>query len=108
MASNTRSNVAAGTDLFGGRGHIEGAVGYRQVRTASCKEARPSGAENLGSYNTGSTAAAPVTNIPQGRPDGLNFQRQDHLRDSCTVNGYEFGQPGCSTHGQIFQPAYPP
>ncbi len=24
-----KMNVAAGTDLFGGRGHIEGAVGYR-------------------------------------------------------------------------------
>ena len=71
-------NVAAGTDLFGGRGHIEGAVEYH-MPTACCSLPGPSSRRDWRSYNTGTTAANPVTNILHGRPDGLDVQRQHHL-----------------------------
>ena len=98
-----KAHVAAGTSLFGGRGHIEGAIGYQSQDTVR-KETRPSGAENLGSYNTGGSAAAPVTNITQAGQTvstqagkiGCNSAASG-LSLACSVNGYEFGQPGIPT-----------
>ncbi|HEY4076588.1 MAG TPA: TonB-dependent receptor [Rhizomicrobium sp.] len=99
-----KAHLTAGTSLFGGRGHIEGAIGY-QSQDGVRKEARPSGAENLGSYNTGSTAAAPVTNITQAGQT-VSTASGKITCSSCTVNGYEFGQPGIPT--PIFYGVIPP
>ena len=90
-----KANLAAGTDLFGGRGHIEGAIGY-QNQDGVLKEARPSGAENLGSYNSGNNAAAPNTNITQAGQT-VSTSAGKITCSNCTVNGYEFGQPGIPT-----------
>jgi outer membrane receptor protein involved in Fe transport len=100
-------NLAAGTDLFGGRGHVEGAVGYLN-RDGVLKEARPSGAENLGSYNTGGSAASPNTNI-------LNAGQTvstDSGKITCTTTPSAAqaaaGMKGCSVNGQEFaQPGIP-
>ena len=109
-------NLAAGTDLFGGRGHLEGAVGYTS-QDGVLKEARPSGAENLGSYNTGSTAAAPSTNIlnagqtvstASGKITCVTTPSAAQLlagMKGCSVNGQEFSQPG--TPGPIFYGVIP-
>ena len=104
-------NLAAGTDLFGGRAHIEGAMGYTS-QDGVLKEARPSGAEALGSFNTGSTAAAPSTNIlnagqtvstASGKITCVTTpsaaQAAAGMR-GCSVNGQEFSQPGIP--GPIF------
>jgi iron complex outermembrane recepter protein len=88
-------NLAAGTELFGGRGHIEGAIGY-QNQDGVRKEARPSGAENLGSFNSGSNATAPVTNITQAGQT-VSTASGKITCTSCSVNGFEFGQPGVPT-----------
>ncbi|HEY2010928.1 MAG TPA: TonB-dependent receptor [Rhizomicrobium sp.] len=88
-------DLAAGTDVFGGRGHIEGAIGY-QNQDGVRKEARPSGSENLGSFNTGSNATAPVTNITQAGQT-VSTASGKITCSSCSVNGYEFGQPGIPT-----------
>ena len=88
-------HVAAGAELFGGRGHIEGAIGY-QSQDGVLKEARPSGAENLGSYNSGSNATVPNTNITQAGQTVSTASGKIGCAN-CTVNGYEFGQPGIPT-----------
>ena len=90
-----KANLAAGTDLFGGRGHIEGAIGY-QNQDGVRKEARPSGAENLGSFNSGSNATAPVTNITQSGQT-VSTASGKITCSNCSVNGFEFGQPGVPT-----------
>jgi outer membrane receptor protein involved in Fe transport len=111
-----KANVAAGTDLFGGRGHLEGSIGYLD-RDGVLKESRPSGAENLGSYNTGGSAASPNTNIlnagqtvstsggkitctttPTAAQAALGMK-------PCSVNGQEFVQPGVP--GPIFYGVIP-
>lgn len=98
-----KATLTAGTSLFGGRGHIEGSIGYRN-QDGVRKETRPSGAENLGSYNTGGSAATPITNILQAGQTvstsagkiGCNASASG-LSLACSVNGYEFGQPGIPT-----------
>ena len=87
-----KGQVAAGTDVFGGRGHIEGALGY-QSRDGVLKPFRPSGAENLSSFNTGSNPTAPSTNIHQGGQT-VSTASGKITCSNCTVNGYEFVQPG--------------
>jgi outer membrane receptor protein involved in Fe transport len=90
-----KAHLAAGTELFGGRGHLEGAIGYQQ-QDGVRKEARPSGAEALGSFNTGANATAPVTNIINSGQT-VSTASGKITCSSCTVNGYEFGIPGVPT-----------
>ena len=90
-----KAHVAAGTELFGGRAHLEGAIGY-QSSDGVRKEARPSGAETLGSYNTGADPRAPVTNITNAGQT-VSTASGKITCSNCTVNGYEFGTPGVPT-----------
>ncbi len=92
-------NAAAGMDVFGGRGHIEGAIEYRHG-DGVLQFARPVFAVNLGAYNTGSTAAAPVTNILHAGQTVSTFSGKIGCTN-CSVNGYEFGQPGVPTPANL-------
>ena len=72
-------NVAAGTDLFGGRGHIEGAIGYINIATACCSLP--------GTYSQSdwraiilAVAQPPGDQYSPRRPDGLNVQRPYYLQ----------------------------
>jgi iron complex outermembrane recepter protein len=94
-----KMNVAAGMDLFGGRGHIEGSVEYRHG-DGVLQSARPIFAAGLAAYNTGSTAAAPVTNILHGGQTVSTFSGLITC-SNCSVNGYEFGQPGVPTPANL-------
>ncbi|HWX89478.1 MAG TPA: TonB-dependent receptor, partial [Rhizomicrobium sp.] len=96
-------HLAAGSDLFGGRGHIEGAVGY-QSQDGVLKESRPSGAEALGSYNSGANATVPITNIINAGQT-VSTASGKITCSSCTVNGQEFVQPGIP--GPIFYGVIP-
>jgi iron complex outermembrane recepter protein len=97
-------NVAAGTDLFGGRGHIEGAVQY-QHGDGVLQSARPVTAVTLASYNTGNTPNNPVTNILHGGQTNTTFSGLITCQN-CSVNGYEFGTPGVPTPANLgFIPA---
>jgi outer membrane receptor protein involved in Fe transport len=98
-----KAHLAAGTDLFGGRGHIEGAIGY-QSQDGVRKESRPSGAENLGSYNTGINATVPVTNILNAGQT-VSTASGKITCTSCSVSGQEFVQPGIP--GPIFYGVIP-
>jgi len=98
-----KAHLAAGTDIFGGRGHIEGAIGY-QNSDGVLKESRPSGAEALGSYNTGSNATAPNTNITNAGQT-VSTASGKITCSSCSVNGMEFVQPGIP--GPIFYGTIP-
>ena len=98
-----KAALAAGTDILGGRGHIEGAVSYEN-QDGVLKPFRPSGAKNLSSFNTGSNATAPVTNIEQGGQTVSTSAGKitcntaaSGLSQACSINGYEFGQPGIAT-----------
>ena len=93
-------DVAAGTDIFGGRGHIEGSVQWSAADGVR-KLDRPSGRKELGSYYTGATAALPVTNAEHAgqtvstRTGKITCTTAGSgLRLPCGVNGYEFGTPG--------------
>lgn len=98
-----KAEMAAGTDLFGGRAHILGSLQYSHADGVR-KLTRPSGAKELGSYNTGSTAAAPNTNVDHAgqtvstRAGKIGCATTNSgLRIGCSVNGYEFGVPGVPT-----------
>ncbi|HEY2008483.1 MAG TPA: TonB-dependent receptor [Rhizomicrobium sp.] len=92
-------NVAAGTDLFGGRGHIEGSVEYRHG-DGVLESARPVFSVGLGSYNTGNTPNNPVTNILHAGQTVSTFSGLITC-SNCSVNGYEFGQPGVPTPANL-------
>jgi len=97
-------NLAAGTDILGGRGHIEGAIGYINS-DGVLQSARPIFAAGLGSYNTGNTPANPVTNILHAGQTVSTFSGLITCTN-CSVNGYEFGQPGIPTPANLgFIPA---
>jgi iron complex outermembrane receptor protein len=65
--------VAAGTDLFGGRGHFETAVEYRH-RDPVNQSARPYGpASNFGAEVGTGTAANPFNSIANGRRPNSSF-----------------------------------
>ncbi len=88
-------NAAAGMDVFGGRGHIEGSIEYRHG-DGVLQSARPIFAAGLGSYNTGNTPANPVTNILRAGQTVSTFSGKITC-SNCSVDGYEFGQPGVPT-----------
>ena len=92
-------NAAAGTDLFGGRGHIEGSLEYRHG-DGVLQSARPIFAAGLGAYNTGNTPANPVTNILHAGQTVSTFSGLITC-SNCSVNGYEFGQPGIPTPANL-------
>jgi len=94
-----KMNMAAGTDLFGGRGHIEGAVEYRHS-DGVLQSARPVFAVGLGSYNTGNTPNNPVTNILHAGQTVSTFSGKITC-SNCSVNGYEFGTPGIPTPANL-------
>jgi outer membrane receptor protein involved in Fe transport len=94
-----KANIAAGMDVFGGRGHIEGAVEYRHG-DGVLQSARPIFAVNLAAYNTGNTPANPVTNILHGGQTVSTFSGLISC-SNCAVNGYEFGQPGVPTPANL-------
>lgn len=92
-----KAAMAVGTDIFGGKGHIEGSFSY-QNEDGVLKPARPSGAKFLSSYNTGSDPRAPVTNITNGGQT-VSTASGKITCSNCTVNGinvngYEFVSPG--------------
>ena len=82
-----KAGVAAGTILFGGRGHIEGALQYYHADPVY-KKNRPDGAANWSSYGLG-TAASPFINIQQGRLNTESFGGKIACT-SCSVNGQQF------------------
>ena len=84
-----KAGVAAGTSLFGGRGHIEGALQYYHSDGVYKKD-RPGGAQNWSSYGLG-TAASPITNIQQGRLNPESFGGKISCTN-CSVNGQQFVQ----------------
>jgi outer membrane receptor protein involved in Fe transport len=94
-----KANAAAGADLFGGRGHIEGAVEYRHG-DGVLQGARPIFAHQFSSYNTGNTPANPVTNVQNGGQANSTFSGLISCTN-CSVNGYEFGLPGIPTPANL-------
>ncbi len=70
------------------------------MATACCSLPGLSCAVGLASYNTGSTAAAPVTNILHGGQTVSTFSGLITC-SNCSVNGYEFGQPGVPTPANL-------
>ena len=100
-------NLAAGADILGGRGHIEGSVGYAN-QDGVLKPFRPSGAENLSSFNSGSTAANPVTNITQGGQTVSTASGKITCVTTPSAAQLAAGMRGCSVNGQEFlQPGIP-
>ncbi len=82
-----QAGVAAGSSLFGGRGHIEGSAQYYHS-DGVLKKNRPGGAQNWSSYGLG-TAASPFTNIQQGRLNPESFGGKISCTN-CSVNGQQF------------------
>jgi outer membrane receptor protein involved in Fe transport len=109
--------AAAGTDILSGRGHIEGSLQWSAADGVR-KLSRPSGAKNLGSYNSGGNPLSPNTNISQaGQTVSTSTGKigcaaaASGLRLACSVNGYEFGTPGVPSpivYGSIPQTAGDP
>ena len=98
-----KADVAAGTDILGGRAHIEGSLQYSAADGVR-KLARPSGQIELGSYFSGSTVAQPVTNAEHAgqtvstRAGKISCATTNKgLSIGCSVNGFEFGTPGIPT-----------
>jgi iron complex outermembrane recepter protein len=94
-----KMSASAGTDVFGGRGHIEGAVEYRHG-DGVLQPARPIFAAGLGAYNTGNTPNNPVTNILNAGQTGSTLSGRISC-SNCSVNGFEFGIPGVPTPANL-------
>jgi outer membrane receptor protein involved in Fe transport len=72
-AMNYNIGAAGGTDLFGGRGHLEAALEWRR-RDPVNQSARPYGpAANYGALAGTGTAANPYNIIPNGRRPNSSF-----------------------------------
>ena len=84
---SNQAGLAAGTDLFGGRGHLEGEIFYNHQDEVQ-KQARPQGIANWSSYGQG-TITSPITNFQQGR---LNTSAPGGkiTCTNCSVNGQQF------------------
>ncbi len=82
-----KAGAAAGTSLFGGRGHIETALEYYKS-DGVMKRNRPGGAANWASYGLG-TVASPYTNLIQGRLNPESFGGKITCTN-CSVNGQQF------------------
>lgn len=93
-----RYGVAAGTSLFGGRGHLEGELGWNH-QDEVLTPARPRGLQYWSSYGTG-TINNPITNFTQGRLTQETIYGLIYCKN-CTVNGQEFRQ------NNIISPIYP-
>jgi outer membrane receptor protein involved in Fe transport len=94
-----KMNAAAGMDVFGGRGHIEGALEYRNA-DGVVQSARRIFANGYSSYNTGNTPNNPVTNVQNGGQTVSTFSGLVSACN-CAFNGYEFGQPGILTPANL-------
>src|SRR6185437_14622106 len=78
---------------------VEGAIEYRHA-DGVLQSARPIFAAGLSSYNTGNTPANPITNILHGGQTVSTFSGLITC-SNCSVNGYEFGQPGIPTPANL-------
>lgn len=92
--ANFKLEAAAGTDLFGGRGHIEVAVSHFQEDPVSMF-ARPYGPQIWVQTGTG-TAANPFTTTENARRPTAPFGGRVTCT-ACTVNGDEFASNGILT-----------
>jgi iron complex outermembrane receptor protein len=86
-AASYQVGVAAGTSLFGGRGHLEGSLQYYQSDGLLMSQ-RPLGALAYGAYGTG-TPANPFGNIANGRLSISSFGGAIACT-ACSVNGQQF------------------
>jgi outer membrane receptor protein involved in Fe transport len=86
----TDVGIAAGTKLFGNRGHIEFSYEYHDDPGIGVQADRPWFAMAVGGANTG-TAASPYYNLPNQRIATTAF---GGLIKSGPLNGYEFAQNG--------------
>ena len=98
-----RYGVAAGTELFGGKGHIEGELGWNH-QDEVLTPARPRGQEYWSSYGSGgnnvpNSGSGQITNFTQGRLTQETIYGQIYCTN-CTVNGQEFRQ------NNIISPTY--
>jgi outer membrane receptor protein involved in Fe transport len=99
-AEKFKSELAAGRELFDGRGHIEGAASYSTGQPVLIGD-RPSGAKHLGSFNSGANATIPNTNIINAGQTVSTAAGKITCNTAavglalpCSVNGFEFGTPG--------------
>jgi iron complex outermembrane receptor protein len=95
-AMNYNYGMAAGTDLFGGRGHIEGSLEYRH-RDPVNQSARPYGpAANFGALAGTGTAANPFNTIANGRRPNSSFGGviQGCVPACLAANGTQFAANG--------------
>jgi iron complex outermembrane receptor protein len=101
-AAEEKIGIAWGTDLFGGRGHYEMAARVFQ-QDAIPMQARPYGYQHNTWVAAGSgTAAAPFTNVPQGRLFNQSQTGTINCGATCSLTNYTFNAPGeiiPMTHG---------
>ena len=88
-----KAAVAAGSALFGGRGHVEGSLEYR-YQDGFEFFTRPNGPTVWTLAGTGTTAS-PFSYMPNGsRPNSSLGGRINNCVSPCSVNGYQFTTNG--------------
>jgi iron complex outermembrane receptor protein len=101
-AGSLKAGIAWGTDLFGGRGHYEMSARVFQQDMIPMS-ARPYGYQNNTWVLAGSgTAAAPYTNVPQGRTFAQSQTGTINCGTNCALTNYTFSASGAiipMTHG---------
>lgn len=91
-AAEYQTGLAAGTDLFGGRGHLEGSLRYYHQDGVPIS-ARPYGFNNQSWEQTGTgTAANPFVSTPFGRD--ITRAMNGTIYCSCAAAGMTFTGPG--------------
>jgi outer membrane receptor protein involved in Fe transport len=95
-AMSYKMAVAAGSELFGGRGHVEGSVEYRHMDGYDFFS-RPNGPTVYTQVGNGS-AAKPYVVLPNGnRPNSSLGGRINNCVAPCSVNGWQFATDGVLT-----------
>ena len=93
-AGRWQAGAAWGTELFGGRGHIEGAVKYENQDMIPI-EARPYGANNNTWVQAGAGSVAnPFRSVPYGHLFNQSQGGTINCGTNCAFNNYTFNDPG--------------
>ena len=95
-AASYQIGLAAGTDLFGGRGHIEGSLRHYHFDPVK-QAARPYGRSDYVATGSGS-ATNPYVNTPNGRLNAFSFGGKitcaGTAANPCAANGQQFVSNG--------------
>ena len=94
IGANYQVNVAAGSDILDGRGHVEASIRHYHQDEVKMFDL-PYGPELWAQTGTGTSAASPITSIRDGRQANISFTGYiANCGAGCTAANQQFVAPG--------------